>query len=136
MSGLPKSLYNCFGTHRNYRIAYGVRTLWLRSLHSRSFYKRITLITGRKDEGKQVNQPKSILEECEMQTISNKYLGIVKLLVFLKSTQKSVSIYGLSIRGYENVLIDKPPLCEKSTLFSIQNRINCPLNGFFIGISY
>ena len=26
----------------------------------------------------------------------------VTFLIFLKSTQKSVSIYGLSIRGYEN----------------------------------
>ena len=29
-------------------------------------------------------------------------VGLLYVLIFLKSTQKSVSIYGLSIRGYEN----------------------------------
>ena len=31
-----------------------------------------------------------------------KILDVKTVLIFLKSTQKSVSIYGLSIRGYEN----------------------------------
>ena len=36
------------------------------------------------------------------QEVVKRCLDEVNKLIFLKSTQKSVSIYGLSIRGYEN----------------------------------